>query len=58
MSEKNVAKGIVLPWVSFASDAQSLASEGKFLEQSTYLVSIAILPEYSVNMSAMKKSLP
>lgn len=58
MSEKNVAKGIVLPWVSFASDAQSLASEGKFLEQSTHLVPIAILPEYSVNMSAMKKSLP
>jgi N-acyl-D-amino-acid deacylase len=36
MSEENVAKGIALPWVSFASDAQSLASEGKFLEQSTH----------------------
>jgi N-acyl-D-amino-acid deacylase len=36
MSEENVAKGIALPWVSFASDAQSLASEGEFLEQSTH----------------------
>ncbi|MEQ8313679.1 MAG: D-aminoacylase [Gammaproteobacteria bacterium] len=36
MSEENVAKGIALPWVSFASDAQSLAAEGVFLEQSTH----------------------
>ncbi len=36
MSEENVAKGIALPWVSFASDAQSLAAEGQFLEQSTH----------------------
>lgn len=36
MSEENVAKGIALPWVSFASDAQSLAAEGEFLEQSTH----------------------
>ena len=36
MSEENVAKGIALPWVSFASDAGSLASEGEFLEQSTH----------------------
>jgi len=36
MSEENVAKGIALPWVSFASDAQSMASEGVFLERSTH----------------------
>jgi N-acyl-D-amino-acid deacylase len=36
MSEENVAKGIALPWVSFASDAQSLAAEGEFLQQSTH----------------------
>ncbi len=36
MSEENVANGIALPWVSFASDAQSLATEGVFLEQSTH----------------------
>lgn len=36
MSEENVARGIALPWVSFASDAQSMASEGSFLEQSTH----------------------
>ena len=36
MSEENVAKGIALPWVSFASDAQSMAAEGVFLERSTH----------------------
>lgn len=36
MSEENVARGIALPWVSFASDAQSLAAEGVFLERSTH----------------------
>jgi N-acyl-D-amino-acid deacylase len=36
MSEENVARGIALPWVSFASDAQSMASEGVFLERSTH----------------------
>ncbi len=36
MSEKNVARGITLPWVSFASDAQSMAAEGVFLERSTH----------------------
>ena len=28
MSEENVARGIALPWVSFASDAQSMAGGG------------------------------
>ncbi len=36
MSEENVAKGIALPWVSFASDAGSMTNAGKFLEQSTH----------------------
>lgn len=36
MSEENVAKGIALPWVSFASDAGSMTNEGVFLEQSTH----------------------
>ncbi len=36
MSEENVAKGIALPWVSFASDAQSMAAEGEFLERMTH----------------------
>jgi len=36
MSQENVARGIALPWVSFASDAQSLATEGVFLERSTH----------------------
>ncbi len=36
MSEENVARGIALPWVSFASDAASMAAEGRFLEQSTH----------------------
>ena len=36
MSEENVAKGIALPWVSFASDAQSMATEGEFLERMTH----------------------
>ncbi len=36
MSEENVAKGIALPWVSFASDAASMASEGEFLDRMTH----------------------
>lgn len=36
MSEENVRKQIALPWVSFASDAGSLATEGIFLETSTH----------------------
>jgi N-acyl-D-amino-acid deacylase len=36
MSEENVAKGIGLPWVSFGSDAASLATEGHFLNTSTH----------------------
>jgi N-acyl-D-amino-acid deacylase len=36
MSEENVKKQIRLPWVSFCSDAGSLAPEGIFLKSSTH----------------------
>ena len=36
MSEENVRKGVALPWVSFGSDAASMAPEGVFLNQSTH----------------------
>jgi N-acyl-D-amino-acid deacylase len=36
MSEDNVRRQIALPWVSFGSDAGSMAPEGVFLESSTH----------------------
>jgi N-acyl-D-amino-acid deacylase len=36
MSEENVKKQIKLPWVSFCSDAGSMAPEGAFLKSSTH----------------------
>jgi beta-lactamase class A len=36
MSEDNVRKQIKLPWVSFGSDAGSMATEGLFLRSSTH----------------------
>ena len=36
MSEENVAKGVALSWVSFGSDAASMAAQGSFLKQSTH----------------------
>ncbi|MEO7531619.1 MAG: amidohydrolase family protein, partial [Sediminibacterium sp.] len=36
MSEENVKKQLVLPWVSFGSDAGSMATEGNFLKQSAH----------------------
>ena len=36
MSEENVAKGVALPWVSFGSDARSMAAEGVFLNTGTH----------------------
>jgi len=36
MSAENVAKGIALPWVSFGSDASSMATEGEFLDRMTH----------------------
>ena len=36
MSEENVRKQIALPWMSFGSDAGSLANEGVFLRSSTH----------------------
>ncbi len=36
MSEENIKKQIALPWVSFASDAGSLAPEGVFLQSNPH----------------------
>ena len=36
MSEENVRRQIALPWVSFCSDARSMATEGVFLKSSTH----------------------
>ena len=36
MSEENVAKGVTLPWLSFGSDAASMAAAGVFLKTSTH----------------------
>lgn len=36
MSEENVRKQIALPWVSFGSDAESLAPEGVFLKSNPH----------------------
>ncbi len=36
MPEENVTKAVALSWVSFGSDAASMAAEGSFLKQSTH----------------------
>lgn len=36
MNEDNIKKQIALPWVSFGSDAASMATEGKFIKQSAH----------------------
>jgi N-acyl-D-amino-acid deacylase len=36
MSDENVSMQVGLPWMSFGSDAQSIASEGAFLNRSTH----------------------
>ncbi|AWW30767.1 D-aminoacylase [Echinicola strongylocentroti] len=36
MDEKNVQQQLQLPWMSFGSDAQSMAAEGIFLKSSTH----------------------
>ncbi|XOV88096.1 MAG: amidohydrolase family protein [Pseudomonadota bacterium] len=36
MSEENVRRVMALPWVSFGSDARSMATEGVFLNHSTH----------------------
>jgi N-acyl-D-amino-acid deacylase len=36
MTEENIRKQIVLPWVSFGSDEQSLAPEGIFLKSNPH----------------------
>lgn len=51
MSEENIQKKIVQPWMSFCSDAGSYSAEGIFLEQSThpraYGSFIRVLGKYS-----------
>jgi N-acyl-D-amino-acid deacylase len=44
MSEENVAKKIRQPWVSFDSDAESLAPEGVFLEANQAVRRLTSLP--------------
>ena len=36
MSEENIVKQIKLPWVSFCSDAESMAPEGNFIKKSCH----------------------
>jgi len=36
MSEENVARTVALPWVSFGSDAASMANQGVFIKRSTH----------------------
>ena len=36
MDEKNIAKKVALPWVSFCSDAGSMSNEGVFVKQPTH----------------------
>ncbi len=36
MSDENVRRQVALPWMSFGSDAQSIAAEGAFLNRSTH----------------------
>ena len=36
MSEDNIRKQVVLPWVSFGSDAESMAPEGVFLKSNPH----------------------
>lgn len=36
MSEENVKKQVALPWLSFGSDAASMATEGNFIKQSSH----------------------
>jgi N-acyl-D-amino-acid deacylase len=36
MSEENIKKQVALPWVSFGSDAESLAPEGNFLKSNPH----------------------
>ena len=42
MSEENIKKQIAQPWVSFGSDAASMAAEGVFLKSPTHRVLTAL----------------
>ncbi|TRX62654.1 D-aminoacylase [Fulvivirga sp. M361] len=54
MSDENIAKKIVRPWMSFCSDAGSMTADGIFLKQSThpraYGSFVRVLGKYSRDM--------
>jgi N-acyl-D-amino-acid deacylase len=61
MSEENVRKQIALPWVSFGSDASSMAPEGAFIKTSTRLLGKYVRDEHVIPLEeAIRKltSLP
>ena len=58
MSEDNVRKQVALPWVSFGSDAGSMATEGVFLKSSTHPRAYGNLHAFSGNMCGMRGSFP
>ena len=58
MSEENVARGIALPWVSFASDAQSMAAEGSFSNAAPIRAPTAISPGCLASTFVMNRSSP
>ncbi len=55
MSEENVKRQIGLPWVSFNSDAASLAPEGAFLKSNPHPRATATLPACSASTCARKR---
>ncbi len=58
MTEANVKKQIVLPWVSFGSDAGSLAPEGVFLRSSTHPRAYGNFAKVIGNYTREEKLLP
>ena len=56
MSEENVARGIALPWVSFGSDAASMATEGCFWIAVPIPAPTATLPGSSASTYALNRS--
>ena len=58
MTEANVKKQIALPWVSFGSDAGSLAPEGVFLRSSTHPRAYGNFAKVIGNYAREEKLLP
>lgn len=58
MSEENVTKQVALPWVSFGSDAGSMAPEGNFLKQSAHPRAYGNFTRVIGHYSRDKKVLP